>query len=316
MGSPHTNSRFLFTHLIRPSIYRIALARTAILAAVLLHIFFSLFNHRISTSSWVSISRSHGIDHAINPLPDALRNPELGAFWKEFAVRLLDAKPNSTTIKPTGKVTCEEYSVDTTPAKEKSRADPIQLEEEDLLAMKQSHEEIVTVKHMAPRLPYKSKSHGIVMTAGKVHFGMAITAIRMLRRVGSGLPVELFLDSWADYDAGMCERSIPSLNARWVVLSIWNTTQKLGSLVKYQYKVFALLISSFEELIFLDADAFPVRNPDNLLDLEPYKAAGLAMWPDFWVSTASHYYYDIAGSAVPPLDFRRASESGIILYSK
>jgi alpha 1,2-mannosyltransferase len=74
--------------------------------------------------------------------------------------------------------------------------------------------------------------------------------------------------------------------------------------------------SSFEELILLDADAFPVRNPDNLLDLEPYKSDGLVMWPDFWVSTASHHYYDIAGSAVPPLDFRRASESGIILYSK
>jgi hypothetical protein len=81
----------------------------------------------------------------------------------------LDAKPNSTTIKPTRKVTCEEYSVDTTPAKEKSRADLIQLEEKGLLAMKQSHKEIDDCR--------------------KVHFGMAITAIRMLRRVGSGLPV-------------------------------------------------------------------------------------------------------------------------------
>jgi alpha 1,2-mannosyltransferase len=115
----------------------------------------------------------------------------------------------------------------------------------------------------------------------------------------------------------MCERSLQTLNARCVVLSnIRNTTQKLGSLLKYQYKVFAILFSSFEELIFLEADAFPVRNPDNLMDLEPYKSAGLVVWPDFWVSTASHHFHDIGRSAVPPLDFRRASESGIILYSK
>jgi alpha 1,2-mannosyltransferase len=90
------------------------------------------------------------------------------------------------------------------------------------------------------------------MTAGKVHFGMAITAIRMLRRVGSGLTVELFLDSWADYDAGMCERSIPYLNARCVVLrNIWNTTRKLGSLLKYQHKVFTLIFRLLKSSSFL-----------------------------------------------------------------
>lgn len=80
----------------------------------------------------------------------------------------------------------------------------------------------------------------------------------------------------------MGERTLPSLNTRCVVLSdMWNTTDNLETLLKYQYKVVALLFSSFEEVIFLDSDAFPVRSPDNLLDSERYKSSRLVMWPDY-----------------------------------
>lgn len=155
------------------------------------------------------------------------------------------------------------------------------------------------------------------MTAGGKYFGMTITSVRMLRRTGSTLPVEIFLDNWNDYDIQTCEKILPALNAKCFVLAdIWDTTPQLGTLLKYQFKVFALMFSSFEEVIFFDADAFPAHNPDILLDVEPYKSTGLVTWPDFWVSTTSHLYYDIANISVPPLDARRSSESGIMLYSK
>ena len=64
--------------------------------------------------------------------------------------------------------------------------DLIQLEEKDLLAMKQSHKETgVAVKRMAPRLLYRSRSYGVVMTARKIHLGMVVIAICMVRCVGS-----------------------------------------------------------------------------------------------------------------------------------
>ena len=155
------------------------------------------------------------------------------------------------------------------------------------------------------------------MTAGGLYFGVAITSVRMLRRAGSILPVEVFLDSWNDYDISSCERILPALNARCIVMSeVWNKTPKFGKLNKNQYKVFALLFSSFEEVLFLDADAFPAHNPDVLFDVEPFKSTGLITWPDFWVSTTSHYFYEIAGIETPSLDTRRSSESGIMLYNK
>jgi alpha 1,2-mannosyltransferase len=110
---------------------------------------------------------------------------------------------------------------------------------------------------------------------------------------------------------------LPQLDAKCLVLAdIWQTTPELGTLLKYQFKVFALLFSSFQDILFLDADAFPAHKPDALLDVEPYKSTGLVTWPDFWVSTTSHYLYDIAGVAEPSLDVRRASESGIMVFSK
>jgi alpha 1,2-mannosyltransferase len=139
----------------------------------------------------------------------------------------------------------------------------------------------------------------------------------MLRRTGSQLPVEVFLDNWGEYDMMTCERTLPSLNAKCRVLTdIWSTAPSLTTLIKYQYKAFALLFSTFEEVLFLDADAFPAHNPDELFDVEPYRSNGLVTWPDFWASTVSPYFYDIADVPVPPWNARRSSESGIILWSK
>jgi len=212
----------------------------------------------------------------------------------------------------------DDLQMDEKKAKETERLNVTTISENDFRAMKDSHECMkVGAKVLAPRLPYVPNSRGIVMTAGGWYFGVAITSVRMLRRTGSTLPVEVFLDTWADYDIKTCEEILPSLNAKCLVLSdIFGTTSNFGSLFSYQYKVFALLFSSFEQVLFLDADAFPAHNPDTVLDLEPYTSTGLVTYPDFWVSTTSSLFYAIAAVPIPPLSLRRSSESGVMLYSK
>jgi len=90
----------------------------------------------------------------------------------------------------------------------------------------------------------------------------------------------------------------------------------MPKLKKYQFKVFAIIFSSFQEVLFLDADCWPIHKPDYLFDAEPYRSHGLVTWPDFWPSTASRVFYDVAGTETPPLSARRSSESGILLYDK
>jgi alpha 1,2-mannosyltransferase len=173
------------------------------------------------------------------------------------------------------------------------------------------------IEHLVPELPYHAQTRGIVMTAGGPYIDILLVSIRMLRRVGSQLPVEVFLDTGSDYDHRLCEKILPALNAKCKILSdIWSTTPSSEKLKSYQYKVFALLFSSFEDVLFLDADAFPAHNPDRVLDEEPFNSRGLVTWPDFWALSSSSLFYHIAVIPPPALNERASSESGIMLFSK
>jgi alpha 1,2-mannosyltransferase len=300
--------------------------RTLIIALALFALSLYLFDSKITSPIW-NPSPYHSSSGSNNrpgigrrPISDSnpLQTKQLVNFWREFVDVLGDAKPQSKEIKPNGQASHEDEMVDIKAAKTHPRLDITEVDEQDLLALRASHEFIVDkIKSLGPKLPYTPGTRGVAMTAGGRYFGVAITSVRMLRRSGSVLPVEVFLDSWDDYDIATCERILPALNAKCLVMAeLWDSTPKFGKLLKYQYKTFALLFSSFEDVLFLDADAFPAHNPDILLDVEPYKSTGLVTWPDFWVSTTSHYFYEIAGIPVPALDSRRSSESGIMIYSK
>ena len=52
------------------------------------------------------------------------------------------------------------------------------------------------------------------------------------------------------------------------------------SLNGWELKVFATLHSRFEELLFLDADCYPCRNPEFLFGLDDYRELGAVFWPD------------------------------------
>jgi alpha 1,2-mannosyltransferase len=299
--------------------------RTLIIAFSLFAFSLFLFDSKISSpisrwnpSTYHSSPNRPGIGRLTTTASNPLQTKALVNFWREFVDVLIDAKPRSKEIKVIGHASHEDEQVDIVQAKTHPRLDITEVDEQDLLALRASHEFVVDkIKDIGGKLPYTPGTRGVAMTAGGLYFGVAITSVRMLRRSGSDLPVEVFLDSWDDYDIATCERILPALNAKCLVMSeLWDSTPKFGTLLKYQYKTFALLFSSFEDVLFLDADAFPAHNPDVLLNVEPYKSTGLVTWPDFWVSTTSHYFYDIAGIPVPPLDSRRSSESGIMIYSK
>jgi hypothetical protein len=57
--------------------------------------------------------------------------------------------------------------------------------------------------------------------------------------------------------------------------------QPFGVVAGWQNKPFALVHSKFEEVLFLDADNFCLRNPEFLFDEPRYQASGCAFWPDF-----------------------------------
>jgi alpha 1,2-mannosyltransferase len=200
---------------------------------------------------------------------------------------------------------------------EKPRADHINLDQQKFDCFKSSHERMVSAaRNLAPFLPYDNGTSGVVMVGGGKYNFPALLSIRMLRHSGSNLPVELFIVSPDEYDKDICEKHLPALNAKCRLLSdTFAATPDASEISQYQFKIFAILFSSFENVFFLDADAFVAFNPDEMLTSEPFTTSGLITWPDLWAESSSPLFFQMVGLPVPPIQ-RYASDSGTIVYSK
>ncbi|GME79016.1 unnamed protein product [Ambrosiozyma monospora] len=65
----------------------------------------------------------------------------------------------------------------------------------------------------------------------------------------------------------------------------------------FQYKILALLASTFQNVFLFDCDAMPVMNPDYLFEWGVYKSYGMLLWPDIIKRTTSPdtLYYNLDG---------------------
>ncbi len=131
-----------------------------------------------------------------------------------------------------------------------------------------------------------ARGRGIVMSGGPSVFNSMILLIRMLRELGCKLPVEVW-----HFAEEFNEFQIEKLNAEEA------TTHNIGldtnfrtvllnhSMAKpYDIKAAAIVNSHFEEVLWLDADTVPTRDPTYLFDTPEFKQTGMMAWPDFWVA--------------------------------
>ncbi|KAJ5545447.1 hypothetical protein N7535_006167 [Penicillium sp. DV-2018c] len=235
-----------------------------------------------------------------------------GDFWRNFHTLLEQYAPNTPPIIEHEKAPTAGFNAKNPPP----RPDTLHIPKKDIATMKKAHAGFVrAIKKSPPALPYTPGTKGIVSTAGGFYLPVLVISLRMLRRTGSTLPMEIFLSDEEEYEPYICDTVLPSLNARCIVLSRMLSTSP-AKIAKYQFKPFAMLFSSFEEILFLDADAFPLEDPYHLFTQDPYLSSGLLTWPDFWASSASPAFYKITGQKPSPMNLRQSTESGEILLSK
>ncbi|EAW13440.1 alpha-mannosyltransferase [Aspergillus clavatus NRRL 1] len=167
---------------------------------------------------------------------------------------------------------------------------------------------------------YIPRTKGIVSAAGGTYLPTFVVSLRMLRRTGSKLPVEIFVKDSAEYEPYICEEVLPALGANCLVLSdvlaSQGSTGSSRNIEHFQIKSFAILFSSFEKVLWLDADCVPLHDPSTLLGSEPFTSAGLVSWPDFWANTASPLYFNISRQPELAMTARPATEAGMLLVSK
>ncbi|KAI9831360.1 MAG: hypothetical protein M1819_005134 [Sarea resinae] len=200
-----------------------------------------------------------------------------------------------------------------------ARPDVISMPVEDMRKMQQAHTTFLEDIRNSSALKsvHNPNTRGLVSTAGGSYLPVFVISLRMLRRTGSTLPVEVFLKGPDEYERSICEGVLPSMDARCIVLSdILGVVDSEVEIAHYQLKIFAILFSSFEDVIWLDADCFPLYKPELLFNSDPFKSRGMITWPDYWASTASPLYYNISSQSVPPMTLRASSETGEIMISK
>ncbi|OAQ97619.1 hypothetical protein LLEC1_02680 [Akanthomyces lecanii] len=106
----------------------------------------------------------------------------------------------------------------------------------------------------------------------------------MLRESGSRLPVEVWSKDEADESAEWCAELVKEgMVCR--RLADYLDPEQLRH--PYQWKVFTMMFASFEEMLFLDADSIPVRNPDGVFDAAVYRDNGVLLWRDYWKHSGS-----------------------------
>lgn len=263
---------------------------------------------------WRPSNRFYAAHYADSPV-----DPSLGrqiAFWKAFRAVLEKHAPDC----PSPQREQAAGAIGFNPIDAPPRPDLVLFPETHVQKMRDAHasfvDEIKQSKDLKPI--HTPGTRGIVSTAGGSYFPVSLASIRMLRRAGSTLPVEIFVKDANEYEAHLCEEVLPEYNAKCVILSelLGATRKKQVEIAHYQLKIFAVLFSSFEEVIWMDADCFPLHKPEDLLDSNPFKSTGMVTWPDFWASTASPLYYEISQQQVPPMTLRASSETGVFLISK
>lgn len=176
----------------------------------------------------------------------------------------------------------------------------LEISPEEVTMLKKNHAAYVDVlgSLRLPKNVYKGK--GIVTVGGGKFSLLALLVIRSMRELGTTLPVEVFIPPSDLGENQFCDEILPQYNAKCVYLSdvlppnVIANSQFTG----YQFKSLSLIASSFEDVLFLDADNFPVKRLNDVFDLAPYKTTGFVLWPDFWRRTTQPIYYDIADITV------------------
>ncbi|KAJ1531223.1 hypothetical protein HK096_007546 [Nowakowskiella sp. JEL0078] len=121
------------------------------------------------------------------------------------------------------------------------------------------------------------RGRGLILTTGHKHFHYALHAIITLRKVMKfKLPIEVFYngeDDIKDYMKEILDR-IPEVSV--IDISKYFNTPMEG----WHSKPFAMLASSFAEVILIDADVLFLQNPNVMFDFNGYRETGTVFFHD------------------------------------
>jgi ADP-heptose:LPS heptosyltransferase len=132
-----------------------------------------------------------------------------------------------------------------------------------------------------PPYPARFAGRGIVICGGGArYFTNAWVCVNMLRYLGCELPIQLWHLGARELDGRMAALMAP-LGVSCVDAHALRKRHPARRLAGWELKPYAILHSPFREVLLLDADNVPVRDPAELFETPEYERAGAVFWPDY-----------------------------------
>jgi alpha 1,2-mannosyltransferase len=163
-----------------------------------------------------------------------------------------------------------------------------------------------------------SKGRGIVLVGGGPKYTVpAFGCVAFVRRTGCTLPIEIWTPPHEPVPSGVAAYFTAFGN-----VTLHNLGDAFPSTAhdnmheqRFLAKQLAMLASGFQEILFLDADNLPLRDPSFLFEEPLYTDTGLLMWPDLWENQVKAGGWEALG--IPP-DMRPkgSHESGQVVLDK
>ncbi|KAI1490954.1 glycosyltransferase family 71 protein [Biscogniauxia mediterranea] len=180
--------------------------------------------------------------------------------------------------------------------------------------------------HMTLHTHLKNGGRGIVLTAGENQAPWLLTTIYSFRQLGCTLPIEVMY--LGESDLGEDHRSdleaLPGVTTRDISAMVNDEGWELAG---WAAKPFAILLSSFREVIFIDADSLFFRDPAALFEDPEYRRTGALFFRDrvFQPGSKKDFLKQIMPRPVPRLakqspwwtgESTHVQESGVVVVDK
>lgn len=158
----------------------------------------------------------------------------------------------------------------------------------------------------------------VICGGGEKYFPCAWVCLRMLRHLGCRLPIELWHLGPGEVSAQM-QGLVGAHDVRCVDAFEVRRQFPVRRLNGWELKPYAILHSAFAQVMLLDADNVPARDPSYLFDEPEFKRLGAMFWPDRWRRPGDpHAFLQPSAWAECGLEFREGPEfeSGQVLVDK
>ncbi len=148
-----------------------------------------------------------------------------------------------------------------------------------------------------PRVPVYGRGRSIVTSVYGAELASGYVLMCELARLGNTLPIEIFYR-----DGELTQQQIDllispdpqNITVHQIKGIAKDFTTQYGNKAGWSVKIHAIYESSHSQVLWLDSDCFPIRNPEFLFDDHEFQAKGSLFWRDVFSTDRANRYHDDA----------------------